>query len=55
MSIIFILQNHLHKFIDCGANIGISILFFKKQYPDCTIMAFEPNPHAFPLLEKNVN
>lgn len=42
------------QIIDCGANIGMSILFFKKQYPDCTIMAFEPNPHAFALLERNV-
>ena len=42
------------KIIDCGANIGMSILFFKNQYPDCSIMAFEPNPYAFELLEKNV-
>src|SRR6478609_5383363 len=40
--------------VDCGANIGISVLFFKQLYPDCTIWAFEPNPNSFHLLEKNV-
>lgn len=40
--------------IDCGANIGISVLFFKFIYPDCSIVAFEPNPQAFKLLKKNV-
>lgn len=42
------------QIIDCGANIGMTILFFKKVYPNCSIMAFEPNPHAFKLLEKNI-
>ncbi|KDN53987.1 FkbM family methyltransferase [Flavobacterium seoulense] len=40
--------------IDCGANIGMSILFFKFIYPNCSIIAFEPNPKAFYLLKKNV-
>ena len=42
------------KIIDCGANIGMSILYFKSIYPDCSIIAFEPNPFAFSLLKKNV-
>ena len=41
--------------IDCGANIGMTILFFKKLYPNCSIIAFEPNPFLFALLTKNVN
>ena len=40
--------------VDCGANIGMSIMYFKRMYPDCKIVAFEANPHAFKLLEKNV-
>lgn len=41
--------------IDCGANIGMAILFFKKLYPGSRIIAFEPNPFAFQLLEKNIS
>jgi FkbM family methyltransferase len=40
--------------IDCGANIGMSVLYFKFLYPNCSITAFEPNPGAFSLLKKNV-
>ena len=40
--------------IDCGSNIGMSILYFKCLYPGCTIMAFEPDPEAFMLLQENV-
>ncbi|QCK16183.1 FkbM family methyltransferase [Mangrovivirga cuniculi] len=50
----FDIETDSPKIIDCGANIGMSILFFKKLYPDCSIMAFEPNPYAFELLQKNV-
>lgn len=41
--------------IDCGANIGMATLFFKKLYPGSRIIAFEPNPFAFRLLEKNIS
>lgn len=40
--------------VDCGANIGMSVIFFKECYPDCELIAFEPNPHSFALLEMNV-
>ncbi len=40
--------------IDCGANIGLSILYFKKKYPQCTIIAFEPNPGVFEILNLNI-
>ncbi|MCA6074101.1 FkbM family methyltransferase [Fulvivirga sedimenti] len=40
--------------IDCGANIGMSILYFKSLYPGSRIIAFEANPYAFDLLEENV-
>jgi len=39
---------------DCGANIGVSVLYFKALYPESTIIAFEPNPNLFALLKKNV-
>lgn len=40
--------------IDCGANIGMSILYFKYKSPNCSIKGFEPNPHVFKLLEKTI-
>ncbi|MFV5686301.1 FkbM family methyltransferase [Flavobacterium sp. GB2R13] len=42
------------KIIDCGANIGMSVLYFKFIFPNCSIVAFEPNPRAFYLLKKNI-
>jgi FkbM family methyltransferase len=40
--------------IDCGANVGFSVAYFKSILPNCTIYAFEPDPETFKLLEKNV-
>src|SRR5579872_4805898 len=40
--------------LDCGANIGMSVLYFKKLYPRARVIAFEPNPETFKLLERNV-
>lgn len=40
--------------IDCGANIGVSILEWKYRWPTCRIICFEPDPYAFALLQKNV-
>ncbi len=38
--------------IDGGANIGMAVLYFKRNYPDARIIAFEPNPSGFELLKK---
>ncbi len=40
--------------IDCGSNIGISVMFFKHLYPNSTIIAFEPAPDSFAALERNI-
>jgi len=40
--------------IDCGAHIGLSLLYFKQKYPESRVIAFEANPNTFELLEKNV-
>jgi FkbM family methyltransferase len=40
--------------LDCGSNIGLSVLFFKKLYPEARITAFEPDPATFALLCCNV-
>jgi FkbM family methyltransferase len=40
--------------IDCGANIGLSLIYFKKLYPNCKITAFEPDPKIFQTLRNNI-
>ncbi len=40
--------------LDCGANIGMSVLYFKTLYPQAKVIAFEPNPSTFKVLELNV-
>ncbi|HXC94552.1 MAG TPA: FkbM family methyltransferase [Edaphobacter sp.] len=39
--------------LDCGANIGASVLWFTARYPDAHIIAVEPAPDNFALLRKN--
>ena len=39
---------------DCGANIGLSCIFFKRRFPEATIIAFEPAPGVFRVLAKNI-
>lgn len=39
---------------DCGANIGISCLYFKKLYPRAKIKAFEADPQITRILKKNL-
>lgn len=40
--------------VDVGSNIGLSILYFKRQYPRARIQGFEPDPLTFRVLEANV-
>ena len=40
--------------IDCGSNIGMSILFFKHLYPQARIIGFEPERNTFNALRENV-
>jgi FkbM family methyltransferase len=40
--------------IDCGSNIGMSILFFKAMYPHATIVGFEPATDSFAMLRRNI-
>lgn len=39
---------------DCGSNIGMSVLYFKKLFPDSIIRAFEADIEIFNLLEQNI-
>jgi FkbM family methyltransferase len=40
--------------IDGGANIGLSALFFAFRWPNSQIVAVEPDPGNFALLERNL-
>lgn len=40
--------------LDCGSNIGMSILYLKKLYPKSKIIAFEPDKDTFAILQSNV-
>jgi FkbM family methyltransferase len=40
--------------IDAGANIGLSVAYFKRQYPQARIIAFEPDPGIFQILQQNI-
>jgi FkbM family methyltransferase len=39
--------------VDCGANIGASVLWLAHRYPHSHVVAIEPAPDNFALLERN--
>lgn len=39
--------------IDCGANIGLSCLWFAKAFPEAQILAIEPDDDNFHILQTN--
>jgi len=40
--------------VDCGANVGLSVIFFANRFPQAEILAFEPDPVLFAKLQENV-
>jgi len=40
--------------IDCGGNIGLTILYYKQYFPACRVLAFEPDTSNFSLLKQNL-
>ncbi len=58
-----IFEHEIYKFvsssdspiiIDCGANIGLSVIYFKQIYPGAKIIAFEPDVDIFNILQENL-
>lgn len=39
--------------VDCGANVGLSSLFFHRKYPEAEIVAVEPETSNYEMLVKN--
>ena len=40
--------------LDCGANVGYSSAYFLSRFPTCRVMAVEPDPENFAILERNL-
>jgi FkbM family methyltransferase len=40
--------------IDCGANIGLSVLYFKRRFPNASVTAFEAEESNFRILSANL-
>jgi FkbM family methyltransferase len=40
--------------IDCGSNIGLSVVYFKRLYPNARVTAFEPDKNIAQTLKKNI-
>ena len=58
---IFVDENYYFKtdtkepfIIDCGSNIGLSVLYFKFLYPGSKVLAFEPHPDSAKTLRENI-
>lgn len=59
-----IFQSNIYQFaesgnsriiLDCGANMGLSVVYFALNYPRHQIIAFEPDPGIFAILQENIN
>ena len=48
-------SNPRPRIVDCGANIGMAVLFFKTFRPDAEVIAFEPDPITFARLVRTVD
>lgn len=48
-------KDNVKVVVDLGANVGLSVLYFKQVYPEATVIAVEPDRGNFGLMEKNVS
>jgi len=46
-------QNKVPLIIDCGANIGLSSLYFSGEFPNAKIFSFEPEKNNYFMMEQN--
>jgi len=45
--------NDVRTIVDCGANVGITSLYFASRYPNATIFSIEPHPDNYLILQEN--
>lgn len=50
----FDFENQAPTILDCGANIGLSCLYFKELFPNAMIKAFEADPDIAKTLKVNL-
>ena len=59
-----IFRDHIDEFraktasppiLDVGSNVGLNLLFFKHQYPNCKLTGFEPDPTVFQTAQHNLD
>lgn len=50
----FVPQTPEPTIVDCGANIGLSCLYYNRMYPKSRVIAFEADPKIFPVLKRNL-
>jgi FkbM family methyltransferase len=50
----FTTSNPRPRIVDLGANVGVSVLYFKQRFPAARIEAYEPDPSIFGYLKQNV-
>lgn len=46
-------DTRIETIIDCGANIGLSAVYFANKYPNAKIIAIEPDSNNFSFLQNN--
>jgi FkbM family methyltransferase len=42
------------RILDCGANVGLASLYFKRLYPQARVTAYEADPSLFAMLDANL-
>ncbi len=50
----FISEGENQIILDCGANVGLSALFFSETYPSAKIIAYEADAEIYNCLRKNI-
>jgi FkbM family methyltransferase len=51
----FIPGNSSPIILDCGANIGLASMYFKKNFPGANIIAYEPDPALCEIMQYNLH
>jgi FkbM family methyltransferase len=47
-------QKNVELIVDCGANVGYSSIYFLTTFPHSRVIAVEPDPANFAMLERNL-